>query len=151
MLPPLTTLWTAAFTDIITNYIFHLIEYCHLKLYSHLHMQQSEPMLIRIEWRHGSAWYLYLWFVLPPDVSSALKLVHLFSINPHLGPLQVSLGRMVIDIVKFFFVYTLVLFAFACGKCAYQYCYPVKVKFSGAKWRWCRHAPTIRKIQQESY
>jgi hypothetical protein len=47
---------------------------------------------------------------------SALKLVHLFSINPHLGPLQISLGRMVIDIVKFFFIYSLVLFAFACGK-----------------------------------
>ncbi|KAF9424359.1 hypothetical protein HW555_000498, partial [Spodoptera exigua] len=48
-------------------------------------------------------------------VLSALKLVHLFSINPHLGPLQISLGRMVIDIVKFFFIYSLVLFAFACG------------------------------------
>lgn len=47
---------------------------------------------------------------------SALKLVHLFSINPHLGPLQISLGRMVIDIVKFFFIYSLVLFAFACGE-----------------------------------
>ncbi|SPP74037.1 transient-receptor-potential-like protein isoform X4 [Drosophila guanche] len=49
------------------------------------------------------------------NVFSALKLVHLFSINPHLGPLQISLGRMVIDIVKFFFFYSLVLFAFACG------------------------------------
>ncbi|XP_058788696.1 transient-receptor-potential-like protein isoform X2 [Phymastichus coffea] len=49
------------------------------------------------------------------NIFSALKLVHLFSINPHLGPLQISLGRMVIDIVKFFFIYTLVLFAFACG------------------------------------
>uniref|UniRef100_A0A8D8XPQ3 Transient-receptor-potential-like protein n=2 Tax=Cacopsylla melanoneura TaxID=428564 RepID=A0A8D8XPQ3_9HEMI len=49
------------------------------------------------------------------NVFSALKLVHLFSINPHLGPLQISLGRMIIDIVKFFFIYTLVLFAFACG------------------------------------
>ena len=46
---------------------------------------------------------------------SALKLVHLFSINPYLGPLQISLGRMVIDIVKFFFIYSLVLFSFACG------------------------------------
>lgn len=52
---------------------------------------------------------LYIYF-------SALKLVHLFSINPHLGPLQISLGRMVIDIVKFFFIYSLVLFAFACGE-----------------------------------
>ncbi|XP_063238100.1 transient-receptor-potential-like protein [Bacillus rossius redtenbacheri] len=49
------------------------------------------------------------------NVFSALKLVHMFSINPHLGPLQISLGRMVIDIVKFFFIYSLVLFAFACG------------------------------------
>ena len=35
--------------------------------------------------------------------------------NPHLGPLQISLGRMVVDILKFFSVYILVLFAFACG------------------------------------
>lgn len=50
------------------------------------------------------------------NIFSALKLVHLFSINPHLGPLQISLGRMVIDIIKFFSIYSLVLFAFACGK-----------------------------------
>lgn len=49
-------------------------------------------------------------------IFSFLKLVHIFSVNPHLGPLQISLGRMVIDIIKFFFIYTLVLFAFGCGK-----------------------------------
>jgi transient-receptor-potential calcium channel protein len=49
------------------------------------------------------------------NVFAALKLVHIFSINPYLGPLQISLGRMVIDIIKFFFIYALVLFAFACG------------------------------------
>ncbi|CAL4075123.1 unnamed protein product, partial [Meganyctiphanes norvegica] len=45
-----------------------------------------------------------------------LKLVHIFSVNPHLGPLQISLGRMIFDIMKFFVLYTLVLFAFGCGK-----------------------------------
>jgi transient receptor potential cation channel subfamily C member 4 len=49
------------------------------------------------------------------SICSVLKLVHVFSINPHLGPLQISLGRMVIDIIKFFCIYILVLFAFACG------------------------------------
>ncbi|GBM25703.1 Transient receptor potential-gamma protein [Araneus ventricosus] len=49
------------------------------------------------------------------NIFAALKLVHIFSINPYLGPLQISLGRMVIDIIKFFFIYALVLFAFACG------------------------------------
>lgn len=53
----------------------------------------------------------------PPSLPSFLKLVHIFSVNPHLGPLQISLGRMIFDILKFFFLYTLVLFAFGCGQC----------------------------------
>lgn len=50
------------------------------------------------------------------SVCSYMKLVHIFSVNPHLGPLQISLGRMIIDILKFFFIYSLVLFAFGCGE-----------------------------------
>ncbi|XP_069973432.1 transient receptor potential protein isoform X1 [Penaeus vannamei] len=49
------------------------------------------------------------------NILSFLKLVHIFSVNPHMGPLQIALGRMVVDIIKFFFIYTLVLFAFGCG------------------------------------
>ena len=48
-------------------------------------------------------------------ISSYLKLVHIFSINPYLGPLQVSLGKMIIDIFKWMVLYILVLFAFGCG------------------------------------
>ena len=48
-------------------------------------------------------------------ISSYLKLVHIFSINPYLGPLQVSLGKMIIDIAKWMFLYILVLFSFGCG------------------------------------
>ncbi|CAG0902287.1 unnamed protein product, partial [Darwinula stevensoni] len=49
------------------------------------------------------------------NIFSSLKLVYIFSVNPYLGPLQVSLSRMVMDILKFFFLYILVLFAFSCG------------------------------------
>lgn len=49
------------------------------------------------------------------NIFSSLKLVYIFSVNPYLGPLQVSLSRMVIDILKFTFLYLLVLFAFSCG------------------------------------
>lgn len=59
----------------------------------------------------ASAITLILWLAF----YSFLKLVHIFSVNPHLGPLQISLGRMIIDIIKFFFIYTLVLCAFGCG------------------------------------
>ena len=47
---------------------------------------------------------------------SSLKLVYIFSINPHLGPLQVTLSRMVLDILKFAFLFLLTLFAFSCGE-----------------------------------
>jgi len=48
-------------------------------------------------------------------VSAYLKVVHILSINPHMGPLQIALGKMVIDILKWMFLYMLVVFAFGCG------------------------------------
>jgi hypothetical protein len=48
-------------------------------------------------------------------IASYLKLIHIFSINPYMGPLQVSLGKMIIDICKFLVLYMLVLFSFGCG------------------------------------
>ena len=33
-------------------------------------------------------------------ISSYLKIVQILSVNPHLGPLQISLGRMIMDIMK---------------------------------------------------
>ncbi|XP_050543532.1 transient-receptor-potential-like protein isoform X2 [Daktulosphaira vitifoliae] len=49
------------------------------------------------------------------NILSALKLIHMCSISSHLGPLQLSLKRMLLDILKFFSIYSLVLFSFACG------------------------------------
>uniref|UniRef100_A0A1I8JFL9 ANK_REP_REGION domain-containing protein n=2 Tax=Macrostomum lignano TaxID=282301 RepID=A0A1I8JFL9_9PLAT len=49
------------------------------------------------------------------NIFSMLKLVNIFTINPHLGPLQISLGRMLNDILKFLFVVVLVICSFACG------------------------------------
>lgn len=46
---------------------------------------------------------------------SFLKMVPIFSTSQYLGPIQISLGRMVFDILKFFLIYALVLFAFGCG------------------------------------
>lgn len=49
------------------------------------------------------------------NIFSSLRLICLFTVNSHLGPLQISLGRMLLDILKFFFIYWLVLLAFANG------------------------------------
>ena len=50
------------------------------------------------------------------NIFSNLKLVYIFSINPHLGPLQVTLGRMVFDMMKWALLFLLVHFAFSCGE-----------------------------------
>ncbi|XP_047246695.1 short transient receptor potential channel 4b isoform X1 [Girardinichthys multiradiatus] len=49
------------------------------------------------------------------NIFSSLRLINLFTANSHLGPLQISLGRMLLDILKFLFIYCLVLLAFANG------------------------------------
>ncbi|XP_056139743.1 short transient receptor potential channel 4b [Lampris incognitus] len=49
------------------------------------------------------------------NIFSSLRLIWLFTANSHLGPLQISLGRMLLDILKFLFIYCLVLLAFANG------------------------------------
>ncbi|KAH3838869.1 hypothetical protein DPMN_112286, partial [Dreissena polymorpha] len=49
------------------------------------------------------------------NIFSCLKLIYIFTVNPHLGPLQISLGRMIMDLMKFAVLYVLLLFSFACG------------------------------------
>jgi len=49
------------------------------------------------------------------NIFSSLKVIYIFTVNPHLGPLQISLGRMVIDIMKFLFIALLVCFSYSCG------------------------------------
>ena len=49
------------------------------------------------------------------NVFSFARIIFLFQANPQLGPLQISLGCMLIDIAKFLFIFFLVLISFACG------------------------------------
>ncbi|XP_064609759.1 transient-receptor-potential-like protein [Liolophura sinensis] len=49
------------------------------------------------------------------NVFSFARIIYLFQANQHLGPLQISLGCMLIDIAKFLFIFFLVLTSFACG------------------------------------
>ena len=49
------------------------------------------------------------------NVFSFARIIYLFQANSQLGPLQISLGCMLIDIGKFLFIFFLVLTSFACG------------------------------------
>nr|XP_020476110.1 short transient receptor potential channel 4 isoform X2 [Monopterus albus] len=62
------------------------------------------------------------------NIFSSLRLISLFTANSHLGPLQISLGRMLLDILKFLFIYCLVLLAFANGLNQLYFYYETKDK-----------------------
>ncbi|XP_071951202.1 short transient receptor potential channel 4-like isoform X2 [Antedon mediterranea] len=49
------------------------------------------------------------------NILSMLRLVYFFTANSHLGPLQISLGRMVEDIIKFMCLIVVALFSFSAG------------------------------------
>uniref|UniRef100_A0A0X3PE78 Transient-receptor-potential-like protein n=1 Tax=Schistocephalus solidus TaxID=70667 RepID=A0A0X3PE78_SCHSO len=48
-------------------------------------------------------------------IFSFARIIFLFQVNEQLGPLQISLGNMLIDITKFLFIFLLVITSFACG------------------------------------
>lgn len=75
----------------------------------------SSSVLPREQWDTWDPMLISEGLFAAANIFSSLKLVYIFSVNPYLGPLQVSLSRMVLDIMKFFILYVLVLFAFSCG------------------------------------
>ena len=74
-----------------------------LKVTSPADMDSSDPILVADSFFAGA------------NIISIMKLLTLFISNSELGPLQITLGRMMIDVVKFFFIFFLVLLSFASG------------------------------------
>nr|XP_023822928.1 short transient receptor potential channel 4-like [Salvelinus alpinus] len=75
------------------------------------------------------------------NIFSSLRLISLFTANSHLGPLQISLGRMLLDILKFLFIYCLVLLAFANGLNQLYFYYETDEGLKGCKdieWKFAR-------------
>lgn len=66
------------------------------------------------------------------NVFSFARIIFLFQANPQLGPLQISLGCMLIDIGKFFFIFFLVITSFACGLNQLYYYYSSSTTVIGA-------------------
>lgn len=86
-----------------------------LRLVSYIQSDDKSLEVAREHWNAYDPTLLSEGLFATGTVFSSLKLVYIFSVNPYLGPLQISLGRMIIDILRFSWIYMLVLFAFACG------------------------------------
>jgi ankyrin repeat protein len=86
-----------------------------LRLVSYIQADDKSLEVAREHWNAYDPTLLSEGLFATATVFSSLKLVYIFSVNPYLGPLQISLGRMIVDILRFSWIYMLVLFAFACG------------------------------------
>nr|CDS16663.1 transient receptor potential gamma protein [Echinococcus granulosus] len=121
----ITNIWTLGIRAYISD-MWHLLDFAQNSLYiSTIALRFAAWLRV---WAYGepsildrSKWDAYDPILISEslfaiaNIFATLKLVYVFTVSPQLGPLQISLGRMLNDIVKFFCVYILVLVAFAFG------------------------------------
>ncbi|KAA3674348.1 uncharacterized protein DEA37_0013126 [Paragonimus westermani] len=79
---------------------------------THQYGTESAP---RTEWPAADPTLLSEALFSIAHIFSFARIIFLFQVNEHLGPLQISLGNMLIDITKFIFIFLLVISSFACG------------------------------------
>ncbi|XP_052795116.1 transient receptor potential-gamma protein-like isoform X1 [Mya arenaria] len=106
--------------DFVTNALY--IATLTLRVIAYLQVQKERELgrteqanLQRREWDAYDPNLIAEALFAAANIFSCLKLIYIFTVNPHLGPLQISLGRMIMDLMKFAVLYLLLLFSFACG------------------------------------
>ncbi|OCT65888.1 hypothetical protein XELAEV_18042138mg [Xenopus laevis] len=113
-------MWDGGFTEYVHDW-WNLMDFAmnslylatiSLKIVAYVKYNGSKP---REEWDMWHPTLIAEAFFAISNILSSLRLISLFTANSHLGPLQISLGRMLLDILKFLFIYCLVLLAFANG------------------------------------
>ncbi|ESO12412.1 hypothetical protein HELRODRAFT_63393 [Helobdella robusta] len=90
-----------------------------LRLIAYFHSQHPDiyglSLAPRNQWPETDPTFVSEGVFAIANVFSFARIIYLFQANPLLGPLQISLGCMLIDIGKFFFIFFLVITSFACG------------------------------------
>ncbi|CAG5129597.1 unnamed protein product, partial [Candidula unifasciata] len=75
----------------------------------------GDRVMLRVDWPENDPTIISEGLFAIANVFSFARIIYLFQANQHLGPLQISLGCMLIDIAKFLFIFFLVVSSFACG------------------------------------
>ncbi|KAK7910000.1 hypothetical protein WMY93_014684 [Mugilogobius chulae] len=105
-------MWDGGFTEYIHDW-WNLMDFAmnslylatiSLKIVAYVKYNSSRP---REEWEMWHPTLIAEALFAIANIFSSLRLISLFTANSHLGPLQISLGRMVLDILKFLFIYCL--------------------------------------------
>ncbi|CCD62573.2 Transient receptor ion channel domain-containing protein [Caenorhabditis elegans] len=84
------------------------------------------------------------------NVFSFARIIYLFQTNPYLGPLQISLGCMLVDVAKFCFIFVLIISSFSIGLAQLYWYYDpnTDVCLPGAT---CKHSSNVFSSIADSY
>ncbi|XP_038055091.1 short transient receptor potential channel 4-like [Patiria miniata] len=117
--------------DFVTNTLYITVIGLRVTAYVNLRIIENKahgPLIqLREEWDQWDPTLMAEATFAVANIFSMLRVVYFFTANSQLGPLQISLGRMVEDIIKFLFLMGLVLFAFGAGLNQLYWVYQVEV------------------------
>uniref|UniRef100_A0A8R1HR56 ANK_REP_REGION domain-containing protein n=1 Tax=Caenorhabditis japonica TaxID=281687 RepID=A0A8R1HR56_CAEJA len=84
------------------------------------------------------------------NVFSFARIIYLFQTNPYLGPLQISLGCMLVDVAKFCFIFVLIISSFSIGLAQLYWYYDpnTDVCLPGST---CKHSSNVFSSIADSY
>ncbi|CAD5216358.1 unnamed protein product [Bursaphelenchus okinawaensis] len=116
----------------LTRYVYqwwNWLDFCMMCLYLCTISLRLSGYLIYVAWNDGSTpryvirtyWDAYEPMLVAEalfavgNVLSFARIIYLFQISPYLGPLQISLGCMLVDVAKFCFIFVLIITSFAIG------------------------------------
>jgi hypothetical protein len=106
-----------------------------LRLVAFAHSQNEKVFgsnyMDRVDWPDADPTLISEGVFAVANVFSFARIIFLFQANYQLGPLQISLGCMLIDIGKFMFIFFLVITSFACGLNQLYYYYSNDVMSPG--------------------
>ncbi|PAV75940.1 hypothetical protein WR25_09382 [Diploscapter pachys] len=83
--------------------------------YIYVYKEDSFRYAIRTYWTSSEPMLVAEALFAVGNVFSFARIIYLFQTNPYLGPLQISLGCMLVDVAKFCFIFVLIISSFSIG------------------------------------
>ncbi|CAD6190350.1 unnamed protein product [Caenorhabditis auriculariae] len=77
--------------------------------------EDPQRFAVRTQWRSEEPMLVAEALFAVGNVFSFARIIYLFQTNPYLGPLQISLGCMLVDVAKFCFIFVLIISSFSIG------------------------------------
>uniref|UniRef100_A0A915CG22 Ion transport domain-containing protein n=1 Tax=Parascaris univalens TaxID=6257 RepID=A0A915CG22_PARUN len=77
--------------------------------------EAKQRYVVRTQWNAYEPMLIAEALFAVANVFSFARIIYLFQTNPYLGPLQISLGCMLVDVAKFCFIFILIISSFSIG------------------------------------